>query len=182
MLSASEKETLLRLARQALRDGLRSGRTPGYETDAPTLLEPRAAFVTLRRRDSGELRGCRGEWAARRPLIEAVVRMAVAAATDDERFSSVAQEEVSELQIEISALTPLRPIRPDEVVVGQHGLMIVKGKRSGLLLPQVPLAFGWDRVAFLSGLCRKAGLPTDAWATEEAKLFGFECEAWREED
>ncbi|MDA2923974.1 AmmeMemoRadiSam system protein A, partial [Acidobacteria bacterium AH-259-L09] len=157
-LSAENKETLLRLARQTLNDYLGEGKLPQSQTDLEGLLQPQATFITLRRRDSGELRGCRGERLALRPLVESVANMVVAAATDDQRFAPVRIDEVPDLRIEISVLTPMKPMQPEEVVVGRHGLMITKGHNSGLLLPQVPRTYGWDREEFLGGLCRKAGL------------------------
>ncbi|KPK59722.1 MAG: hypothetical protein AMS21_09805 [Gemmatimonas sp. SG8_38_2] len=182
VLSTRDKQSLLRIARQALLDHLNEEAATEYEADSPAQLRPRATFVTLRRRDSDELRGCRGECEARRPLIESVMSMVVAAAVDDTRFPPVTIGEVADLTIEISALTPLRPIRPEEVVVGRHGLMIVRGRRLGLLLPQVPARFGWDREGFLVAVCKKAGLPADAWETDDVRLFGFETEVWGEED
>lgn len=179
-LSAEDKQMLLQLARQTLNDYLREGELPHWQTDSPALLQPCAAFVTLRR-DSGQLRGCRGECVARRPLVESVVHMAIASATDDPRFPPVTIDEVPHVHIEISVLTPLKPIQPEQVVVGQHGLMIVRGRYAGLLLPEVPVAFGWDRGEFLKGLCRKAGLPLDAWKATDVQLYGFEADAWGEE-
>lgn len=180
-LSDEDKETLLHLARQTLVDFLAAGRTPDCVTDSPALLEQRATFVTLTVRETGDLRGCRGEVVARQQLIESVVSMAVASATDDPRFPTVTLAEVSDLHIEISMLTPLQPIQPDDVVVGKHGLMISKGRLSGLLLPQVPVEWNWGRQEFLDSVCRKAGLPRDTWKDPGAQLFGFECEVWGEE-
>jgi AmmeMemoRadiSam system protein A len=155
---------------------------PAWRTESPALLHPRASFVTLRRRGSGELRGCRGEYRARRPLIESVANMAIAAGVDDSRFPPVSLDELPDLHIGISALTPLKPIRPDEVEVGRHGLMIVKGPYAGLLLPSVPVEYGWDREEFLKWLCRKAGLPDDAWQGDDLELYGFEAESWGEDE
>jgi len=180
-LSDADKLTLLRIARQALEDYLDEGREPHCETDSPALLEHRATFVTLRQRETGDLRGCRGETVARRPLIESVAHMAVSSATDDPRFPPVSIDEVPALHIEISALTPLEPIAAEEVEVGRHGLIISKGRYSGLLLPQVPISHGWDREEFLDWVCRKAGLPDGAWRSSDANLHGFECEVWEEE-
>ncbi len=179
-LSAEDRQTLLGVARRTLESYLGSGDVPVWRTESPALLHPRASFVTLRRRGSGELRGCRGEYRPRRPLIESVAQMAIASAVDDSRFPPVTADELPEIQIEISALTPLRPIRPHEVEVGRHGLMIVKGPRAGLLLPTVPVEYGWDRDEFLKWLCRKAGLPDDAWRTDDVELYGFEAESWGE--
>jgi AmmeMemoRadiSam system protein A len=180
-LSDEDKQELLRLARRTLEEHLGKAKSRESRLDSSVLLEPCATFVTLRKRDSGELRGCRGECPARRPLIESVARMVIAAARDDSRFSPVTADEVSNLRIEISALSSIEPIEPEAVVVGQHGLLIIKGSETGLLLPQVPVRLGWDREQFLRGLCQKAHLPDDAWRDKEARLYGFEAEAWAEQ-
>jgi len=104
----------------------------------------------------------------------------IASATDDPRFPPVAMGEVAALHIEISALTPLESITPEEVEVGRHGLLISRGEYSGLLLPQVPVDHGWDREQFLDWVCRKAGLPDGTWRSSDAELRGFECEVWHE--
>jgi uncharacterized protein (TIGR00296 family) len=85
------------------------------------------------------------------------------------------------LRIEISVLGPLRPGRPDEVEVGRHGLVIRRGQHSGLLLPQVAIEQGWDRVTFLAQTCRKAGLPADAWQAGDCELQMFEAQVFGEE-
>jgi AmmeMemoRadiSam system protein A len=181
-LSAEDKSFLLTLARQTLRTYLRDGAPPEYDVGAGPLLVPRAAFVTLRHRASGELRGCRGERVARRPLLESVIHMTIASAVDDPRFAPVTAEEVPALRIEISALTPPRTIRPSDVVVGRHGLIASSGGSVGLLLPQVPALYGWDREAFLRGVCEKAGLSPDAWRAAGLRLEAFEAEVWEEGD
>ncbi len=181
-ISAEDKATLLRLARQTLDEYLGKGKMPEFKTQSPALLQPRATFVTLRVRETGELRGCRGEILARQPLVESVTNIAIASATDDPRFPPVTIDEVPELHIEISALTPMKPIKPEEVVVGRHGLMIVKGHNSGLLLPQVPVEQGWDREEFLRGLCHKAWLRDNDWKAKDAQLYAFEAEVWGEEE
>lgn len=175
------KRLLLHVARQTLDTYLGSGERPRFAYDSPALSRPRAVFVTLWRRDTEELRGCRGESMAHRPLIEAVPAMAIASAVDDPRFFPVTHAELPHLRIEINALTPLAIIRPEEVEVSRHGLMIVCGMRAGLLLPDVPVRFGWDREQFLQGLCQKASLPRNAWQESGAQLFGFESEEWGEE-
>lgn len=180
-LSGEDKRLLLQVARQTLDTFLRTGKLCRYVHDAPSLNQLRAVFVTLWRRDTGELRGCRGESAARRPLLEAVSAMAVASAAEDMRFYPVTLDELPDLRIEINALTPLAPILPDEVEVGRHGLMIVCGTRAGLLLPDVAVRFRWSREQFLEGTCQKAGLPRSAWHDPGSQLFGFESEEWGEE-
>lgn len=181
-LGPEDKRRLLGLARETLEAYLRCGRYPPHCTTSPALLVPGAVFVTLRRRGTRELRGCRGEVVARRPLAEAVQRTAVASALGDPRFPPVTLDELAQVHIEISALTPLAPIRPEEVIVGTHGLMISHRGRAGLLLPQVPVEQGWDRETFLRWTCRKAGLPDDAWTFPDADLKAFECVVWGEAD
>ncbi len=182
-LSDDAKRLLLRLARQTLIEHLDRGDSDPPCSEIPALNEPRATFVTLRRRDTGELRGCRGETRARRPLIESVARQVIASATDDPRFVPVACEEVASLQIRISVLTPMRRLRPDDVVLGRHGLLLMRGRRSGLLLPQVPAYYGMtEPKEFLDALCRKAGLPRGSWSEPDAVLLGFEAEDCCEPD
>jgi len=179
-ISAEGRDVLLKLSRHTLEEYLGNGSLPQFETDLPELLERRATFVTLRERETGELRGCRGEVVARGPLFESVIHMTVASATDDPRFPAVTIYEVPNLEIEVSALTPFARIRPEDIVVGRHGLMIVRRADSGLLLPQVAEAYGWDREEFLAALCVKAALPKAAWKDRDSELYGFEAEVWGE--
>lgn len=161
-LTPEQRATLLALAREAIREHVRHDRRVHPTPSEPVLRAAGAAFVTLTRH--GELRGCIGYVEAVRPLAEAVAHCAVSAATADPRFPPVTPEELSQLQIEISVLSPLRPVQdPGEVRVGEHGLFIRQGIRHGLLLPQVATEFGWDRETFLRQTCLKAGLPADAW-------------------
>ena len=178
--TASEQATLLRVAREAIACHFRGERQLLPEAKG-ALGESRGAFVTLRRRADGELRGCIGNLVAARPLVETVSRMAVAAATEDPRFAPLTAGELDQVAIEISALGPLRPIRPEEVEVGRHGLLIGQGGRRGVLLPQVPVEHGWDRETFLVHTCWKAGLPEDAWRDPEAELMGFTASVFSEE-
>jgi AmmeMemoRadiSam system protein A len=180
-LSAEDKHFLLALSRRTLEAYLARGGIPDYNTVSAALLAPRATFVTLRRRAGGELRGCRGERVATQPLIDSVVHMTIASAVDDPRFPPVTTDEVPQLHIEISALTPTVRIHPDEVVVGKHGLVVLSRWAGGLLLPQVPVAYGWNREQFLRAVCEKAGLPPGAWRSEGVRLEAFEAEVWEEE-
>lgn len=181
-LSAEQRSRLLLLARRAVSAAAAGGEPGPVPGDDPALLRRRAAFVTLRRRDSGELRGCRGEVAARRTLADSVVAGAVGAASDDPRFRPVSADEVPLLRIEISALTEPRPILPGRIRLGRHGLILVRDRRHrGLLLPQVPGHHGLDVVGFLEALCRKSGLPRRSWRDDPAvSLLGFEAEVWAE--
>lgn len=178
MLTAEQQQTLLRVAREAVAAAA-EGRSYTPRSDDPELRKPGAAFVTLRR--DRELRGCIGAIEARDPLIEVVAEMARAAALEDPRFQPVEASEVADLTIEISVLTP--PVRVTdiaEIEVGTHGLIVRQGERRGLLLPQVPVEWGWDREEFLDHTCLKAGLPKGCWRGE-AEVYAFSAQVFGEE-
>lgn len=169
-----EKE-LLRIARETVRAAVEEGRT--YEPPRPEsaeLLEKRGVFVTLK--SHGTLRGCIGYVLPTVPLYLAVRDMAINSALRDPRFPPVAAAELPGLYIEISIMTLLQSVEdPGEIVVGEDGLVIEAGGRSGLLLPQVAPEQGWNREQFLEGVCMKAGLPPDAYTWEDAKLSKFQA-------
>ncbi len=175
------KAALLALARDSVRRSLGEEPPPILEGVLRDMTEPCAAFVTLRAEGTGMLRGCRGEVPARRPLPECVRRVAASAALEDPRFPPVTLDELPRVVFEISALGPMREARPEDVRVGVHGLLLSSPRGAGLLLPQVPIEQGWDRSAFLSGVCSKAGLPPASWLDPDAKLSLFEAEVWSEE-
>jgi hypothetical protein len=176
-LSAEEKKELLRLARQAVQTFVTEKKVIPFETDSPNLLSEKGAFVTLRKR--GELRGCIGFIEPVASLCETVIQTAIYAATEDNRFPPVTPEELSDLEVEISVLTPLKKIdNPRLVQVGKHGLVIAMGRSRGLLLPQVPVENNWDRETFLDQACLKAGLPPDAWK-KGAEISVFEAIVFR---
>lgn len=172
-LTQARKQELLALARAAIAEYLKTGRIPDVKTDDPALTRRSGAFVTLK--ESGELRGCIGHMRADTPLYRVVQEMAVSAATSDPRFPPMKVDELGKVHIEISVLSPLRRITDvQQIQVGAHGLMIVKGERQGVLLPQVPIEQGWTRDEYLEGLCRKAGLPAGCWReAEQAALYAF---------
>jgi AmmeMemoRadiSam system protein A len=130
-------------------------------------------FVTLH--VDGQLRGCIGMIETQSPLGENLVRCAADAALHDPRFAPVRPEEMDHLAIEVSLLSPLHPIRPEEVEIGRHGLLVELGLHRGLLLPQVATEHKLSRERFLGETCLKAGLPRDAWNEPRTRLFGFEC-------
>jgi AmmeMemoRadiSam system protein A len=158
--SEKERFLLLDLAHRAIEAAL-SGEK--LDTKAPTehLAELRSAFTTLHL--EGQLRGCVGYLAASLPLYRTIAETAVAAAFHDGRFYPVTNRESPNLKIEISVLSALRPITPEEIEVGKHGLVVSLAERRGLLLPQVPVERDWDAMRFLEQTCCKAGLPPDAW-------------------
>jgi hypothetical protein len=183
-LSVEDRKELLTLARAALERAVRAGSmsaAPSGTTDLPEALQQRAgAFVTLK--EDGELRGCIGHITADLPVAECVERMAAAAALRDPRFPSVRPEELPGIKLEISVMSPLKLVESaDDVHVGRDGLMIRAGRHSGLLLPQVPVEFGWSRKEFLEQTCRKAGLPTDAWTWDGVRIERFGATVFREE-
>jgi AmmeMemoRadiSam system protein A len=135
----------------------------------------RGGFTTLHL--NGKLRGCIGYVVPTHSLYRTVAETARAAAFDDPRFRPITSDEASELKIEISVLSLLQPIRPEEVQIGVHGLVVAYGGRRGLLLPQVPVEWGWDRETFLAQTCLKAGLPPDAWL-QGAELQAFTAEVF----
>lgn len=181
-LAVDGRRALLRLARESVIAAVRGAAGPSWDGRDPVLVQPGAAFVTLRVRSSGELRGCRGEIAAARPLAASVIEGAVAAAVDDPRFPAVTEPEVDGLTIEVSVLTPMVRAAPEDVDVHRHGVLIEHRGRRGLLLPQVAREMGWSRRELLAGVCRKAGLPASAWQDREAILHVFEAEVWGEDD
>jgi AmmeMemoRadiSam system protein A len=175
-LSDEERRTLLRVARESLMRHFAGEPMVEQVTDSPALRAERAAFVTVWRRDTGDLRGCRGETRATRPLIDSVAHMVVSAATSDPRFPPVTLDEMPDVQLEINALGEMHPIEPEEVQVGRDGLMISRGPRAGLLLPEAAVKHGLDREGFLDALCRKADLPSGAWRLPDVELLAFETE------
>ncbi len=171
MLSDEDQRTLLDLARRTAHAAARGETAPDLTNPSGPLREKGAAFVTLK--ISGQLRGCIGHVEAVLPLWESVRDMAEAAAVRDSRFPPLGPRELPGLDIDVSVLTPLKPIRPDDIRIGLHGLVVRRGARSGLLLPQVAVEWGWDRAEFLRRTCEKAGLPPDA---PDLELFGFTVE------
>ena len=175
--SAEERQILLRLAHHSIEAALEKRE---LDLSAPSLhlAEARGAFATLHLR--GKLRGCIGYVSPNQSLYRTIAEAARAAAFDDPRFEPVTLKEAPHLKIEISVLSALRPIAPEDVVVGKHGLVVMQGSRRGLLLPQVPLEWGWDRETFLAQTCMKAGLAPDAWM-QGAQLQAFTAEVFGDE-
>jgi len=176
--SRAERELLLKLAHEAIRSVLEERDLP-LQAPSPHLAEPRGAFTTIYHR--GSLRGCVGYVAAVESLYQTVVETARGAAFEDTRFPPVTREELPELRVSLSILSPLKPIQPGQITAGQHGLLVSQAGRRGLLLPQVASEHGWDRITFLQQTCRKAGLPADAWQ-KGAKIEGFTAEVFGEDD
>jgi len=176
-LSEEQQRHLLSIARATIEEYVTSGRVIGVEEDDPALLRPGAAFVTLKKHDM--LRGCIGSLEPDKPLVETVRTRAIDASVRDRRFEPVRPEELPELEIEISVLSPVRRVESaDEIDITRHGVIVERGARRGVFLPQVAGETGWSREELLSHLCRdKAGLPADAWK-KGAALYVFTVQAF----
>ena len=177
-LTDDEKRFLLGLARRSLEASVRGEKRTRPQEVPPRLESPAGAFVTLH--EKGHLRGCIGYIQATHPLVRTVMEATEAAALHDPRFPPVQPAELPDVKLEISVLSPFRAVRPEEIQVGVHGLMISQHHARGLLLPQVALEHHWDRERFLEETCRKAGLPPDAWRSG-ATIEAFTAEVFGEE-
>ena len=180
MLTKEERQYLIQVARQAIESAITKKPLPEF-TDCPERLrEHSGAFVTIHER--GELRGCIGYTQAIKPLIETVTEVAGKAALEDPRFTPLTQDELPNIDIEISVLSPMKKIKEiGEIEVGKHGLMLEKGIYRGLLLPQVATEYGWDRETFLNQTSRKAGLPANAWKDPATTIFTFTADIFPQE-
>jgi AmmeMemoRadiSam system protein A len=179
MLSETDRERLLALARRALEARVRRDPAPPVEHGGG-LDVPMGAFVSVHCR--GELRGCLGRLETDRPVAENVVHLAAVVSDSDPRFAPLRPGELADVDIEISALTPEQEVHDvSEIEVGRHGLIVEQGHRRGLLLPQVATEYNWDRETFLEHTCLKAGLPRDAWR-HGARIYTFEAQVFGEAD
>ncbi|KPK65015.1 MAG: hypothetical protein AMK73_04245 [Planctomycetes bacterium SM23_32] len=185
-MGAEQKRALLALARRSVaeaaeRQAPQDG--PPDEMDRlPEALHARCgAFVTLKR--DGRLRGCIGRIMPEQPLCRCVWDVAALAAVRDRRFAPVSTSEVDALSIEISVLEPpLKVGDTEEIEVGRDGLIVSKGRHSGILLPQVATANGWNRAQFLDNTCLKAGLPRDAWRSGDVTILRFTAQVFGEQE
>ena len=174
-LNEEEKIFLHQVAKASIEARLFGETPPRFDPPTAKLQEKRGAFVSLHRR--GQLRGCIGYIQAYKPLCQTISEMAVAAAFQDSRFSPLRKEELKDLEIEISALTPLKRISDvQEIEIGKHGIYIVKGFNSGLLLPQVATEYSWNAETFLENTSLKAGLFKDAWKDKGAEIYIFSAD------
>ncbi|MFN2238841.1 MAG: AmmeMemoRadiSam system protein A [Thermoanaerobaculia bacterium] len=178
-LDSSERRLLLRLARRAIAAALAGESARPDAASLPEALRvPAAVFVSLHLR--GELRGCIGSLAPEAPLAEAVADNACLAAFEDPRFAPLTPAELPRLAIEISVLSPFEPCDPEEIVIGRDGLMIRRGARSGVFLPQVAVEWGWSRDEYLERLCQKGNLPPGEWSRPGVILERFTAEVFSE--
>lgn len=177
MLTPDEQQALLTLARRALEARVR-GEAPPPRTRSGALAAPLGAFVSIH--NGEELRGCLGRLDVDAPLADTVADLAGIVSDSDPRFQPVSAAELEALDVEISVLTPEREIASvAEIEIGRHGLIVERGYRRGLLLPQVATERGWDVETFLAQACQKAGLPPDAWR-QGARILVFEAQVFSE--
>jgi AmmeMemoRadiSam system protein A len=180
-LTKKEKDSLLDVVKKTIEAKVNNKDFQKFTVDSTTLKEKRGAFVTLKKR--GHLRGCIGYINAVKPLWETVQEMALAAAFHDPRFPSLKPEELNELTFEISVLSSLQRVKDiNEIQVGKHGLYIVRGHNSGLLLPQVASEYGWDRETFLQETCCKAGLQPQDWTDKDTEIYIFSADYFGDAD
>jgi AmmeMemoRadiSam system protein A len=180
-LSDGQKKKLLALARKTVEEGAHGKKKPKAAPDDKGLMIPAGAFVSLHKR--GRLRGCIGRFEADSPLFETVVDMAWAASKNDPRFNEIEQDELPDIDIEISVLSPLKKISDvKEIKVGRHGIYIIRGGRRGTLLPQVAVEQGWNRENFLRHTCMKAGLPPDAYKDEGTDIYIYDALVFGEKE
>lgn len=177
-LTEAEGRALLSAARAAILATLGQEPPEGTGATSPELEARHPVFVTLH--VVGRLRGCIGILAATEPLGRTVAECARAAAFEDPRFTPLRAEEIPTLTLEVSILGPRRPLAdPGSLRLGEEGLVVTSGSRSGLLLPQVAVEQGWGAVEFLEAACRKAGLPRTAWR-DGARVERFAAQVFRE--
>jgi uncharacterized protein (TIGR00296 family) len=190
-LSDEEGKFLIALARNTVKTYLETGKTlKPPENTAKKLFENCGVFVTINtaRRGGKDLRGCIGYPYPTAPLVNAVIDNAINAATQDPRFEPLGKDELDHVVFEVSVLTPPEVVKVDkpeeylkQIKVGEHGLIVEKGFYKGLLLPQVPVEWGWCEEEFLCQCCVKAGLPPDSWLTKGAKVYRFSAIVFEEE-
>lgn len=180
LLSKQQQKRLLEIAKQSVETYIKTGKVPEIKNDFPALEKHLGAFVTLKKHE--ELRGCIGRFQPDIPLYQVVIQMAIAAATEDTRFSPVTKDELKDLEYEISVLSPLQKVDSwKDVEIGKHGVEIIKGSYRGVFLPQVATENNWDRETFLSILCtQKAGLSADCYKDKDTEIYVFTAQVFRE--
>ena len=181
---------IVKLARKAVEEWVTKRIKIQPPKEAPKILfEKAGVFVTLNRlhNEEEELRGCIGYIIPIKPLVEAVIDVAISAATEDPRFPPVEPKELDSIIVEVTVLTPPTKIDvkdpleyPQKIEIGKDGLIVKYGPFSGTLLPQVPVEYNWDAETFLEHLCWKAGLNKDCWKNKEVEIYKYQGAIWKE--
>lgn len=180
LLDNREKQYLLDVARRAVVAAVENGRALEVRSIESDERACAGAFVTLKRRM--RLRGCIGQIGTKQSAAAVVAYSARAAALEDPRFDPVRAHELSEIEIELSILSPPATIAPHEIEVGQHGLIVSRGWQRGVLLPQVAPEHRWGSMRFLEETCAKAGLERDAWKDPQTLILAFTAEVFSESE
>lgn len=187
MFSDEDGRLAVRAARAVIESHVRKEAPPKLTLPAD-FKNKSGVFVTLTTHPAGDLRGCIGYPEPLLALEDALRDSAVSACSRDPRFPPVKPSELDGIRVEVSLLTPPEEIKvkkpselPKQVKVGEDGLIVQRGWGRGLLLPQVPVEWGWDSEDFLTQTCLKAGLPPDAWLEEGTKVFKFQAEVFSED-
>jgi uncharacterized protein len=186
MLTKDEGDFLLNLARTAIETYILKGQVLEVPEPLSTRLKDNmGVFVTLH--EKGELRGCIGYPEPVKPLLNALIEVAIGAATGDPRFAPLNSHELEDIHVEVSVLTSPKLIVTDKpskylekIEIGRDGLIIERGIFRGLLLPQVPVEWGWDKEEFLVNTCMKAGMSPDCWLQEGVKIYSFQSQIFNE--
>jgi AmmeMemoRadiSam system protein A len=178
LLTNKEQKELLKIARAAIIAHVSGGMPPTVESTLPGLSVKSGCFVTIKKQ--GELRGCIGNFVSDNQLFLLIQEMAISAATRDPRFYPMKTPDLADFKLNISVLSPLKKIDTvEEIVVGKHGIYIIKNSNRGVLLPQVAKEYGWDRETFLKHTCLKAGLPENAWQ-KDCEIYIFSAQVFGE--
>jgi AmmeMemoRadiSam system protein A len=173
-LCSSDRESLLCLARRAVTEVVSRGQILAEIPAGGIFSARRGVFVSLH--VGKRLRGCIGAVDPQETLGNSIVRCAAGAALRDPRFPALRPEELRHLHVEISLLSAPFAIRPEQIEIGNHGLLISRGSQRAVLLPQVAVRHRLNAEQFLAETCKKAKMAPDAWRDPAANLFGFTCE------
>ncbi len=185
MLSHSEGEKAVKLARKAIEKYV-SQRERIYDRFEGVFEEERGVFVTLNKNHT--LRGCIGFPYPIKRLDESIIESAISAATGDPRFSPVTSEELQDITVEVTVLSPPENLDVDRkelprcIEIGKHGLIVKAGYYSGLLLPQVAVEYNFGPEEFLSQTCIKANMSPDSWARDDVEIYTFEGQIFQEKE
>jgi AmmeMemoRadiSam system protein A len=184
-LNDNEKKQLIKIARKSIEDSLNGKKDAYLHSDellnslTDNLRRKAGVFVTLKL-NGEQLRGCIGNFVSNESIYKNIYKMAYEAAFNDPRFMPLETSELNKIHIEISVLSPLKKIGSfDEIIIGKHGLYIMKGPYHGVLLPQVATEYHMNKTQFLEAVSQKAGLPSDAYK-ENAEIYIFSAEIFGE--
>jgi AmmeMemoRadiSam system protein A len=180
-LNTSQKKTLIDIAKKTIESAVNRKSAPDFKIDDPVLNLKCGAFVTIHKK--GNLRGCIGHIIGTAALYKTVIKMAIEASLHDPRFGPVSPDELDDIDIEISVLSPFEKITDISIIeVGVHGLFIKNGFYQGLLLPQVATEYNWNSKEFLEHTCQKAGLPRECYKSKGCEIFIFSATVFGEKD